>query len=207
MNLLRFLTIMPALMLCVDAHAEGDPKLGAKLYAVCAGCHGSQGQGDALVHAPKLSGQEDWYLERQLSNFRHGVRGSAEHDSHGRSMALMAMVLKTEADISNVVAFISTLPDKPAAPVIQGDVSKGKQLYETCSACHGSAGEGNAALNAPALAGMSDWYQLSQLANYKKGLRGTHPDDIYGQQMAPMVAILPDEQAMNDVVAYISSLQ
>ncbi len=54
---------------------------------------------------------------------------------------------------------------------------------------------------------MSNWYQLSQLANYKKGLRGTHPDDIYGQQMAPMAAILPDEQAMNDVVAYISSLQ
>jgi cytochrome c oxidase subunit 2 len=200
MNLFRFLTIMPALMLCVDAHADGDAELGAKVYAICAGCHGSQGQGDALVHAPKLSGQEDWYLERQLRNFRRGVRGSAEHDTHGRSMALMAMVLKTEADISNVIAFISTLPDKPAAPVIQGDVSKG-------STCHGSAGEGNVVLNAPALAGMSDWYQLSQLANYKKGLRGTHPDDIYGQQMAPMVAILPDEQAMNDVVAYISSLQ
>ena len=54
---------------------------------------------------------------------------------------------------------------------------------------------------------MSDWYQVSQLNNYKAGFRGRHPDDVYGQQMAPMVAILPDEQAMKDVVAYITSLQ
>ena len=115
MNLLRFLMIMPALMLCVDAHADRNAELGAKVYAVCAGCHGFQGQGNALVHAPKLAGQEDWYLERQLSNFMHGVRGSAEQDTHGKSMALMAMALETDADISNVVAFISTLPDNPVA--------------------------------------------------------------------------------------------
>ena len=59
---------------------------------------------------------------------------------------------------------------------------------------------------APALAGMSDWYQLVQLENFKSGVRGQHPDDTYGQQMASITSLLPDQQAMKDVIAYIDSL-
>ena len=207
MNFVRFLTITLAIIPFVDARADGDIESGEKLYAVCAGCHGFLGQGNQLIHAPKISGQEAWYLQRQISNFMRGVRGSSENDTQGRSMALMTKALESEADISDVVAFISTLPDKPTDQVIQGNVSNGKKLYEACGACHGNTGEGNVVFNAPALVGMNDWYQLSQLINYKNGLRGTHPADIYGQQMAPMAALLTDEAAMRDVVAYINSLQ
>ena len=62
-------------------------------------------------------------------------------------------------------------------------LSAGKAAYQTCSMCHGNDGEGNAALNAPALAGQEAWYLKRQLQKFKDGVRGTHPDDVYGMQM------------------------
>ena len=53
---------------------------------------------------------------------------------------------------------------------------------------------------------MSDWYLLSQLKNFKQGLRGHDPMDLDGRQMGLMVQTLHDDQAMQDVVAYINTL-
>ena len=61
-------------------------------------------------------------------------------------------------------------------------------------------------MNAPRQAGMSDWYLLSQLKNFKEGIRGTHPADLSGKQMGFMSRTLLDDQAMQDVVAYINTL-
>ena len=93
-----------------------------------------------------------------------------------------------------------------AAQSSAGNPETGKDVYTTCQACHGANGEGNETLNAPRLAGQHAWYLQRQLQNFKAGVRGAHPDDTYGQQMAPMAQTLPDEQAVNDVVAYILSL-
>jgi cytochrome c oxidase subunit 2 len=65
---------------------------------------------------------------------------------------------------------------------------------------------GNVATNAPRYAGMSDWYLARQLKNFKDGVRGTHLQDYYGMQMGFMGRILKDEAAINDVVAYINTL-
>ncbi len=43
--------------------------------------------------------------------------------------------------------------------------------------------EGNLALNSPRLADQDDWYLVRQLQNYKSGLRGSNPKDVYGMQM------------------------
>ena len=61
-------------------------------------------------------------------------------------------------------------------------------------------------LNAPRAAGMSDWYIARQLQNFKSGARGSHPQDYYGMQMGFMGRILQDDQAINDLVAYINTL-
>jgi cytochrome c oxidase subunit 2 len=119
----------------------------------------------------------------------------------------MAMSLATPAAIENVVAYIATLPSKSTPVTVQGNVATGKQLYAVCAACHGQKAEGNAQLNAPRLAGQNDWYLVRQLEAYKKGLRGAHPKDTYGAQMKPMTATLTTDQAVKDVVAYITSLQ
>jgi cytochrome c oxidase subunit 2 len=62
-------------------------------------------------------------------------------------------------------------------------------------------------MNAPRLKGMSDWYLATQLKNFKHGVRGAHAQDMYGPQMALLSAILPDDQAIDDLVAYIDTLK
>ena len=88
-----------------------------------------------------------------------------------------------------------------------GNAEAGAAQAATCAACHGQKGEGNLAMNAPAIAGQEDWYLLRQLKAFKSGIRGTHPKDVYGTQMRPMAMMLADEQAMKDVIAYIMTLK
>ena len=189
----------------LQAKAPGDPALGAASYAVCSACHGAQAEGLALLNAPKLSGQDPIYLKRQLQNYKAGLRGIHEDDVNGRIMAPMAATLVTDAMIDNVIAYIGTLDDIPAPATLDGDVAHGAKLYALCANCHGKDGQG-IKMNAPRQAGINDWYLLSQLKNFKQGLRGRHPQDLGGKQMRAMALTLQDEQAMLDVIAYINSL-
>ena len=119
----------------------------------------------------------------------------------------MAGVLADEAAINNVVAYIETLSYVHTSITVSGDVDHGEDIYETCAYCHSADGSGVQSLNAPRQAGMSDWYLVTQLKNFKQGIRGQHPDDGYGPQMGLMANILPDDQAINDLVAYINTLE
>lgn len=190
----------------LDGQAQ-DVGHGKDDYKLCASCHGFDGAGNQLVNAPALAGQESWYLQRQIRNFRAGIRGTASSDTHGQSMALMTRGLTSDDTIADIVAYIGTLPKAKPAITVAGDKANGKKLYATCAACHGMSAEGNATLNAPALATIDDWYQLRQLQLFKDGSRGAHADDVYGQQMRPMAAVLADDEAMRDVVIYIGSLR
>ena len=93
-----------------------------------------------------------------------------------------------------------------ASTRVAGDVVAGKAAYATCAACHGAAGEGNVALNAPKLSGQGAWYLERQLHLFKQGARGTHEKDVFGKLMAPMAATLVDNGAVANVAAYIASL-
>ena len=106
------------------------------------------------------------------------------------------------------MAYIGTLPNNPTPiTVTGGDAEHGRALYFTCSTCHGTAGQGRWGTNAPRLAGMSDWYLERQLQYFKDGVRGGHPDDIYGDQMNLVANVLVGDNAIKDVVAYINSLR
>jgi cytochrome c oxidase subunit 2 len=186
--------------------AEVNTAAGAAQYAVCAACHGPQGEGLQALNAPKIAGQEPWYLTRQLQNYKAGLRGAHEEDVFGRQMAPMARILATDAAIDNIVAHIRTFPDEPPPQTVDGNLAAGAGRFTVCAYCHGSEGQGIEAMNAPRLAGMTDWYLAHQLENFKQGIRGEHPEDYYGKQMGFMGRILQDEQAINDVVAYINTL-
>jgi cytochrome c oxidase subunit 2 len=189
------------------AQVDGDPAQGQAFYAVCGACHGPNGEGNVALNAPKLTGQEDWYLRRQITYFKNDVRGSHPNDVYGAQMAPMAKTLATDAMVNNVAAYIASLPDNPAQETVTGDIANGQALFEpTCGVCHSENGEGIWAVNAPKLQGMSDWYLVRQLQNFKTGVRGAHPGDEYGFQMTSMVQALRDDQAINDVVAYINTL-
>ena len=184
----------------------GNAAVGAAQYTVCAACHGQQGEGLQALNAPKLAGQEAWYLKRQLNNYKAGLRGAHDDDIFGKQMAPMAATLVNDAAINNVIAHIQTLPDNPAPATIDGDVANGERLYTVCAYCHGKDAQGIQAINAPRMAGMTDWYLANQLRNFREGIRGGHAEDFYGMQMGFMGRTLHDDKVVDDVVAYINTL-
>ena len=121
-------------------------------------------------------------------------------------MAPMSRTVAAPAALENVIAYIETLPDEAPETTITGNVERGATLYESCALCHGNDGEGRWNTNAPGIAGMNDWYLARQLSNFRSLVRGGHAEDIYGQQMHLLASILGDDQAINDVVAYINTL-
>ena len=129
----------------------------------------------------------------------------------GLLSALLILPLKSafsssgHADTHSEVSEAETHAAAGASEPIES-ASAGKQAYQICATCHGSEGEGNAALNSPALAGQEPWYLKRQLQKFKDGIRGSHPDDIYGMQMRPMAMTLADEAAMDAVAEYIAGL-
>lgn len=184
----------------------GDPTLGKSLYQGCASCHGQKGEGNIAMNAPKLSGQSDWYLSRQLRYYQQGIRGTHKDDNFGQQMAAMVSMLSDDQAVKDVVAYISSLQDSGLTETIKGDPLRGASYYVTCGACHGRRGEGNFTLSAPKLAGQKDWYLKRQINNFRHGIRGAHADDNYGKQMVLMAKILKDEEAINDLIAHLNQL-
>lgn len=192
--------IAAVLMFAGAASANDD-------LAYCTVCHGAHGNGNYAIRAPKIAGMEPWYLRRQLEAFRSGQRGLHPGDAAGREMQPIGVRLSGAAEIDKVLTYVATFQSKAPPATITGDISRGRQLFESCAACHGERGQGNETLGAPALANRTDWYLLTQLANYANGIRGTHTDDTYGAQMRAAVTALGDRQQMQDVVAYINTLR
>lgn len=194
----RWAAALVAAMLAGGAGAENK-------FDYCLLCHGDNANGNYGIRAPKLSGMEPWYLTRQLENFAAGIRGAAADDASGHEMMPVGLRVKQEAVLAAAVAWVGTLQSKKPTPSVIGDVAHGRQLYQSCVACHGARGQGNAELQAPALASRSDWYLLTQLRNFKAGLRGTDSRDVPGAQMRAISSTLSDDQAAIDVVAYINT--
>jgi cytochrome c553 len=89
---------------------------------------------------------------------------------------------------------------------LASNLDSGKALYDTCVACHGANGEGNAELLAPGLAGQSESYLTRQIWDFKNRRRGAAPDDTAGAQMLAMADTLEDGSAVTNVATYLASL-
>ena len=185
----------------------GDVEKGHALFVSCATCHGEQAEGNSSLKAPALAGQSATYLVRQLEQFRSGLRGSNAEDIAGQQMQPMAEALPDAPALADVVAYISTLPAPRPDAATAGDAVAGNKAYQgTCGACHGGRGEGNQALNAPRLNTLDATYLVEQVGKFRSGLRGAHPDDKLGRQMA-MMASLVDEPTLVDIAAYLHDAQ
>ena len=200
-------TILIAALFSLSAWGSGDSAAGKALYATCVSCHGANGAGNQALQSPRLTHLEPVYLEAQLVKFRSGIRGGDGASAPAVQMAGMAATLADDAAVANVVAYITTLESEASPVTVEGDVQLGADYYnQFCGACHGARAEGNTALNSPRLAGSDDWYLMAQLQAFRDGVRGAHPEDRTGKQMRAMAGVLPSDQAMADVVAFIRSL-
>ena len=193
MNKGLLLVAMTALLTNASAAEKTD-------LSYCTVCHGAHGNGNPAIRAPKISGMEAWYLRRQLESFRDGTRGTHPDDTAGQEMQPVGVRLRDKAGIDEAIAYVSSFEPKTPPITIEGDVTRGRSLYVTCESCHGAKGEGNQAMGAPALAARTDWYLVTQLQNYQTGVRDN-------AQMRAIASTLPDQQAIDDVVAYINTLR
>ncbi len=195
-----------SLLLSAASWAEGSVEAGKALYATCATCHGQNGEGNQARKAPRLSHLEPWYLQVQLQKFKNGVRGGAGSSPEAVQMAGMAATLADEQAIADVVVYIASLESEASAVTVEGDARMGGDYFnQFCGACHGPRAEGNESLNSPRLSGSDDWYLVAQLQAFRGGARGSHAEDRTGKQMRAMANLLPNEQAVADVVAFVRS--
>lgn len=189
--------------MCSTASLADD---GQKLFAPCAACHGSKGEGNAALNSPAIAGQDAAYLERQLHNFRNRRRGTDKSDALAAQMQAAATVLTDDAAVAKVAGYVANLAKTFSATPARGNLHKGNNLYQgNCGACHGGKAEGNPALKAPRLAGLDAPYIERQFAHFRDGVRGTHPQDTPGRQMAMMAKTLPPDSDLDDIIAYIHS--
>lgn len=185
---------------------QGDSVKGKLIYNnSCKTCHGANAEGNTTLKAPALTNTDNWYLYRQLVNFKKGIRGNSKDDTLGLQMSAFAKTLKDSVEIINVVSYINN-KSKIKFTTSIGDKKKGENTYQSiCGSCHGPGARGNEKLNAPRLSGLNDWYLRSQINKFKNGQRGTQSNDKLGAQMIPMVALLRSEEEINDVISYILS--
>jgi len=187
--------------------AEVDIERGKSLYSTCTGCHGAAAGGQQALSAPRLNHLRQVYIVAQLEKFRAGIRGGENATTAAKQMAPMAATLPDEQALLDVAAYISGLDSQTPKASVEGDSELGADYYnQFCGACHGARASGNVALNSPALAGSDDWYLVSQLRAFRAGSRGAHAQDKTGRQMRAMASVLPSEQAIADVTAFIHSL-
>tara|TARA_R110002094_G_scaffold54838_5_gene65904 strand:+ start:1895 stop:2524 length:630 start_codon:yes stop_codon:yes gene_type:complete len=195
-----------AIMACIARADEAD---GAALYAPCAACHGAVAEGNVDLQAPRLNHLRPVYILAQLDKFQRGLRGGTAASVAAQQMAESSGLLPPVERLPELAFYISEMTASVSLPTLQGGdaVAGGKTFMRLCGACHGANAGGNVALNAPRLAGADDWYLLAQLHAFREGQRGRHREDRTGRQMRNMAAMLADEQAMQDVIAYIRSQQ
>jgi cytochrome c oxidase subunit 2 len=185
--------------------ATADESVIPQRYQYCTVCHGAVFQGNRSTDAPNLSILAAWYIERQLLNFKNHNRGALDEDVLGREMQPMVNQLD-ESAIVEIASIIAAATAIPADSDGSGNVGRGAKLYQTCAACHGADAMGNKVLSAPRLAGQQGWYLSRQLANYRNGARGSIEGDQPGALMQASIAMLKDDEAVLDVVAYILAL-
>lgn len=172
--------------------------------AACAACHLVTGAGQPDVGIPRLAGLTESYIAAQLDYFASGARQNA-------AMGPYAMAL-SPAQRNEVAAYFASLP-LPGAhdplPVHAALIARGERIFRNgdgvrgllaCSQCHGPSGEGVGNFS-PRLAGQSDPYVQSQLADWRSGaLRD--PKGIFMRSVAGHLTE-PDIEA---VAAYVASL-
>ena len=149
--------------------AAGDAEAGQTKSATCMGCHGLAGNSE-IASFPKLAGQGEAYLLKQLQNFKSGERNNA-------IMAGVASLL-SEQDMMDIAAYysIQTISENSA----KGDaktIELGRKIYvggkmdtqtTACIACHGPKGLGIPTAGFPSLSAQHADYIAVQLKAYRQ---------------------------------------
>lgn len=179
----------------------GDAAKGKVLSATCAACHGADGNSINPIW-PKLAGQGEAYLIKQLNDFRQDKRSEP-------TMTAMAKGIASDEDVAHLAAYYSSQEIK-AGTANKDKVALGKAIYKggvmssgvaACAACHGPSGNGNTAAKFPMVAGQHTQYTVGQL----KAFKATKRNNDTGKMMRNVALKMTDAE-MDAVAEYIAGL-
>jgi cytochrome c553 len=151
---------------------------GAPGAAACASCHGAQGEGMAASNFPRIAGQPQAYLARQLTLYANGTRNNPIMTPIAKGLTPQQM----EAVSAYYAALVAPAPKPPTKAAAQA-LKRGLILANTgdekigvqaCANCHGPGGVGQPP-NYPSLASQHGGYLVATLNDWKSGARKTDP--------------------------------
>ncbi|MBC7414760.1 MAG: cytochrome c4 [Herminiimonas sp.] len=184
-----------------------DPVKGEAIYTngdaarglpACVSCHGAAGASTIALN-PKLGGQHEAYIYKQLVNFKGPDRKQAVMTTYATMLS--------DGDMENIAAYLDKQPAKAGAAKNKDTVDLGKRIYRAgiaeknvpaCAACHGPNGAGIPAQFAR-LGGQHQEYTTAQLMNFRSGARKN------SIQMTTIAKRLSDDE-MQAVADYVAGL-
>lgn len=195
---------------------KGDAAAGEAKAAACGACHGADGNSMAPTF-PRLAGQGERYIYKQLQDFKAGRRVNP-------TMQGMAFGLQDQ-DMADIAAFFAK--QTSGTGMAKADLAKkGERLYRggnpakglaACAGCHNPAGKGNALAGFPRLGGQHADYVKAQLQAFRAaGRNDTVADPALKRandaakagELGPMqmVAAKLSDEEIDALSSYISGL-
>lgn len=196
--------VVSMLAVCASglASAEGDAAAGADKITVCLACHGQDGNASQLDNVPKIGGQNEGYLLKQMQEIKSGVRAAP----------LMTGMLNNlnDQDLEDVAAYFASQP-APQGAADPELIDLGRTLYRAgnadigvaaCTACHQPNGKGLASAGYPALSGQDTAYTVMQLKAFRDGSRQNDAAEV----MRTITARLNDRE-ISALASYAAGLR
>ena len=194
-------TLLLTLGITGMAQAAGDAKAGQAKAAMCGACHGADGN-SAAPNFPKLAGQGERYLLKQMNDIKSGNRNILEMTGLLTNMS--------EQDMADIAAYFASqnMGVGAADPAL---VKAGEALYRggklaegmpACTGCHSPNGAGNDAAGFPQLGGQHAQYVAKQLTDLREGNRTNDGDSM----MMRAVAAKLSNKDIQAISSYIQGL-
>ena len=171
----------------------------ASFAAVCAACHGPDGNSLVPIY-PKLAQQHPEYLIKQLTEFKAGKRQNP-------IMLGFSSTLSAD-DMRNIAYWVTTNKESAGAAADADLIAQGQRIFvggvlerniPACAGCHGPTAAGIPA-QYPRLHGQQADYVLTQLTTFRSGERNNN------LQMTGVAAKLNDRE-IKAVAEYVASLK
>ncbi|WP_350577563.1 c-type cytochrome [Pseudomonas sp. HY2-MNA-CIBAN-0224] len=161
----------------------GDAAAGQAKNAVCGACHGPDGNSMA-PNFPKLAGQGDRYLLKQLHEIKDGKRQVLEMTGQLNNL--------NDQDLADIAAYYASQKSSVGAadPAL---VARGEELFRggdlqkglpACTGCHAPDGQGNAPAGFPHVGGQHASYIEKQLTDFREGDRTNDGDSMIMRAIA-----------------------
>ena len=192
------------LMVANSAAMAADAAAGEAMATAlgCGGCHNADGN-SLIPGTPKLAGQSEQFIVKQINDFKAGKRASD-------IMMGMAAAIATDDDAKNIGAFYASQKSTNDA-ADETKVSLGRDIYRggnsvtkvpSCMGCHGPNGSGNPTAKYPSLAGQQVEYTVTQLKAFREGTRANDSNAMMRNVAAHM-----SNTEIEAVANYITSMK